>query len=93
MPSKSSWGPLRYIKDLEKNKEGYSFWNKFYELANLHEEDPEYWKEFSEKMEHTKDYLYDAETLINEELSKTKKKGKFNINIRADFPLSKRSSY
>ncbi len=95
MPGRTGWGPLGYIKSLEKNKEGYEFWDKFYELTVLHREDPKYWKEFSQKIETAKDYLYRAETIIDRELVKNKKKkGAFNISIRAekdlDFPLSVR---
>jgi putative intracellular protease/amidase len=89
MPGKSEWGPLRYIRQLEKNKEGFEFWDKFYELTALHKDEPKYWKEFAEKIKHTKDYLYHAEILIDRELAMSKKRGEFSISLRAEkSPLS-----
>lgn len=91
IPGKFYWGPILNIQEIEENKRDFEFWQKFYELIRLKQDNPEYWKEFEEKVSNTKPFLYRLEDLIDREIfkAKSKKRANFALSIReAKDPLS-----
>lgn len=87
MPGKFYWGPIINIQEVEENKRDFEFWQKFYELIRLKQNEPEYWTKFEEKVSLTKPFLYRIEDIIDREIFKSKTKAK--TKKKADFILSK----
>lgn len=88
MPGVYSGGPLAYINELENNKIGAKFWDKFRELVVLKEDEPEYWARFSRQIKKTmKEYPYRIEDILDMELFKVKGRKKAQLKI-AKNPLS-----
>lgn len=92
IPGKFYWGPIINIQEVEENKRDFEFWQKFYELIRLKQNEPEYWAKFEEKVSETKPFLYRLEDIIDREIFKAKSKKKAELLISKRAKLEKTPS-
>lgn len=89
MPGKYDWSPIKMINELENNKIGADFWDKFRELVVHEKDNPEFWARFRKQMEKTmKDYPYKIEDILEMELFRAQGRKKAQLKLAKD-PLSK----
>jgi DNA ligase D-like protein (predicted 3'-phosphoesterase) len=92
MPGKYDWSPIKAINELENNKIGADFWDKFHELIVLEEDNPEFWSRFRKQIERTmKEYPYNLEDILDMEIFRAKGRKKAQLKLAKD-PLSKYKS-
>jgi len=83
MPGKFKWTPVEMLREVQQNKREFEFWEKFAELVRAKADNPEYWKNFKEKVEKQQKLGYLLEDIIDRELFRIKGKEQF-----ADDPLA-----